>query len=105
MSTRHSEYIQQILYGSNLLAVTKLCNWISFVTGRAIYPNVLREYIVLDYESLEGATHTLRVRFPARACVKRKYRGLDMFGSDGYPLTTIDQVRKRRRELIPRPVL
>jgi hypothetical protein len=34
--------------------------------------------------------------------LKTKYRGLDMFSSTGYPLTTRESIKARRRELLPR---
>jgi hypothetical protein len=54
-----------------------------------------RDYDTLTYQS--GIIVEIRDR-----CEVSKYKGLDMYSSNGYPLTTREAIKARRRELLPR---
>jgi len=93
--------IHQIMTGNSLLTIAKICAWIYLISGYKIYPYATKNSIVLEYSDSNTNELMLRATFVPQA-FRNKYRGLDMFDSEGYPLTNREDIKARRLELIPK---
>jgi hypothetical protein len=88
--------------GNGILTITKVRNWISMVTGMIIYPSIQGKRIIFEYVDPFDGSLVMAVYIGNPDAFKTKYKGLDMFGSDGYPLTNRDDIKIRRLKLIPK---
>jgi hypothetical protein len=91
-------YMKTILRGLRkdlLESLLEYLNMVFFGTSLAGKINFDFDTLTLNYGD------TMRVTISPKS-LRTKYRGLDIFSSDGYPLTTREAIKSRRRELLPR---